>query len=161
MTMQVPGSADTSEDGKPTVPGAEHLSSTASQAEVDLGRALIVAASGIIAGRPEPDPGAQKTAPIAFKVLQRLLNLDSSALSQMRESLGFPFHLRGLDQESGDLLIEALFGSSPDVLHLVAQFISDNDFKATVPWANVNMAAVRSHARIANERSLELQCLLF
>lgn len=144
MLMQVPGSADSSEDGKPRVPGAENLSSTASQAEVDLGRALVLAASGIIAGRPEPDPGAPKAAPIAFKVLQWLLNLDSPALSQMRASLGFPFHLRGLDQESGDLLVEALFGSSPDVLNLVVQFISDNDFKATVPWANVNMAAVCS-----------------
>lgn len=124
------------------MPGAEHLSSTASQADVDLGRALVGAASGIVAGRGLPDPGGQRTAPIAFKVLQWLLNLDGAALVAMREQLGFPFHLRGLDQDSGDLLIEALWGTSPDVLHLIVQHIADNDFKATADWADVNMAAV-------------------
>lgn len=140
----MPGSAETSADGKPTVPGAEHLSSTASQADVDLGRALVGAASGIIAGRPEQDQSSIKTAPMAFKVLQWLLSLDGPALSQQRSKLGYPFHLRGLDQDSGDLLIEALYGASPHVLHLIVQFIAQNDFKASASWANVNVAAVRA-----------------
>eukprot|EP00892_Ulva_mutabilis_P003709 jgi/Ulvmu1/170/UM001_0174.1 len=140
--LPVPGSAAASPDGRPSVPGAETLNSSATDETVTLGRALVFAANGVIPGRAPPDPGAQKTAPLAFKVLQWLLNMREPPLVDVRDALGFPYHVCGLNQATGDLLIEALCGLSPDVLHLLVQFICEHDFQASAPWARGNLTAL-------------------
>lgn len=125
--------------------GAWELDCRALDETVTLGRALVFAASGVIPGRAPPDPSTQKSPPTAFKVLQWLLNMSSPALSKLREPLSFPFHMCGLTQATGDLLGEALCGRSPHVLHLLVQFVCENNFQARARWARANLAAVRSH----------------
>lgn len=143
LWLQTPGSAAASPEGKPEVPGADGLSSQATNDEDVLGRFLVFAAGGVVPGRALPDPGAQKTAPPAFKVLQWLLYLEGPRLEAVRGSLGFPFHLGGLDRESSDVFVEAMLGASSDVLHLVVEFMAEQGFLASVPWARGNLAAVR------------------